>query len=312
MPRRSNLFQEVVATLYSHMAAKGEIVEQSAMLINSATRRRREVDVVITGKLAGEPLCIAVEAKSSKRPLDVEWVEKMLGKHKNLPTDKLILVSESGFTQQALDLADSSRISTISPENFGDGDREYGIVNRVPSLWPKSISLKLPDDAVKVRAARPGGKVAIFSAPRNLDIHADGGSYLGDIEELLTAALSTQWAGFAEHLNLRNISERTEIPFTITLEGPWKITIEPYVNQWICLQYAANGGDREYHKLTGVQLSGSALIDVQRINLKHMKLGEMAFSFGQGYIQGRPALIVVSEDGNQGKLTFRPLGELLT
>jgi len=40
--------------------------------------------------------------RNSSRPATVEWVEQMWGKHHSLTTDKLILVSKSGFTRPAL------------------------------------------------------------------------------------------------------------------------------------------------------------------------------------------------------------------
>jgi hypothetical protein len=41
------------------------------------------------------------EVVAPRRPADVEWVEAMIAKHENLPTEKLFLVSWSGFTRGA-------------------------------------------------------------------------------------------------------------------------------------------------------------------------------------------------------------------
>lgn len=71
------------------------------MLPDTSTGRDREVDIVIEGAAAGYPILICIECCDSNRTATVEWVDEMLGKHTNLPTDKLVLVSRSGFTDAA-------------------------------------------------------------------------------------------------------------------------------------------------------------------------------------------------------------------
>ena len=41
---------------------------------------------------------IGIECTAGGRPATVEWVNEMIGKHGELPVDKTILVSKSGFT----------------------------------------------------------------------------------------------------------------------------------------------------------------------------------------------------------------------
>src|SRR4029079_4781946 len=53
------------------------------------------------------------------RPADVAWVEQQHTKHQQLPTNKLILVSLSGFTEQAQDLATKLGIDYYTPKQAG-------------------------------------------------------------------------------------------------------------------------------------------------------------------------------------------------
>ena len=99
MPKRTNLFQEVVEIIHRHMA--GAEVEPSAMLASKSTGALREVDVAITGEQAGHKVIVSVEAMSRSRKADRTWVDGMVGKHADLPTSKLVLVSEKGFTKDA-------------------------------------------------------------------------------------------------------------------------------------------------------------------------------------------------------------------
>ena len=72
MPRRSNLFQDVVAVVHRLLGAGAEI-EESAMLVHRQTGGRREVDVVIRSVVAGQEIVVSVEAAASGRRADVEW-----------------------------------------------------------------------------------------------------------------------------------------------------------------------------------------------------------------------------------------------
>jgi hypothetical protein len=70
----------------------------------------------------------------------------MRAKHEHLETDKLVLVSEAGFTRQARELAEHFNIATLAPVDLGGDDPQGEVVNRLRSLWPKAVSL----------TARPG------------------------------------------------------------------------------------------------------------------------------------------------------------
>ena len=100
MPKRSNAFQNLFHILYRQLAGHATVTE-SKMLHDNVTEEEREVDIVIESEVAGHKITIGVECNAQTRKLCVEWVERMRGKHQNLPTDKLILVSQSGFDRSA-------------------------------------------------------------------------------------------------------------------------------------------------------------------------------------------------------------------
>lgn len=86
------------------------------MLVDKETGEEREVDVLITVDAAPYKLFIGIEVVSGSRPADVSWVERMCAKHAALPVDKLILVSERGFTQAALTKARANCIEALTLE----------------------------------------------------------------------------------------------------------------------------------------------------------------------------------------------------
>ena len=88
MPKRTNLFQDVVAIIQRHLAGDAD-VEESAELTDALTGDICEVDVVIRGRTGGHEVVVSVEASKPARPATVEWVREMIGKRQHLETNKL-------------------------------------------------------------------------------------------------------------------------------------------------------------------------------------------------------------------------------
>ena len=115
MPRRSNLFQRLVLLINGSLAGNARVVE-SAMVTDKITGEPREVDVLITTNASGYEVKIAIEVVARGRKADTPWVESMHSKHSSLPTDKLILVAEKGFTSPALKKATFHGIEAVTIE----------------------------------------------------------------------------------------------------------------------------------------------------------------------------------------------------
>jgi hypothetical protein len=110
VPKRSDAFQTLVAQIQQHLGKTNDIaVEESGMLPNAATSELREVDIVVKGEINGVDVVISFECCNTSRKAGSPWVESMIGKHKRLPTHRLILVSGSGFTGPALDAIASEK-----------------------------------------------------------------------------------------------------------------------------------------------------------------------------------------------------------
>lgn len=100
MPKRSNQFQRLIAIVH-HALAEDATVEESRELRDRVTGQSREVDIVIESLVGDYSVFVSIECSHRSRPATVEWVEQQHAKHQNLPTNKLILVSRSGFTVEA-------------------------------------------------------------------------------------------------------------------------------------------------------------------------------------------------------------------
>jgi len=146
MPQRTNQFQKVVYLLRKHLAGDSATVEESTMLVDSATGEEREVDVTIRGMVGGEDVLICVEVVSWQRRAGVPWVESMIAKHRDLPTNKLILASRSGFTKGALRKAEANHVVTLVLDQTTD----VQIANLSQRLLWTSVTFHIKRVQVKV------------------------------------------------------------------------------------------------------------------------------------------------------------------
>lgn len=185
MPKRHNLFQDLILSIHQQLASP-YIVAESDMLQDIRTGQLREVDIVIRTIVSGYELIISVECTSKGRPATVEWVEQICSKHKDLPTQKLVLVSRSGFTEAARSKAVSMGAEPVSLEEAKQVDWTkyvgrysklfFASINAVSMVVPVSSS-SLPDNLrngvpMKTKVLDPSGKIRATA------------------EEILNAALS--------------------------------------------------------------------------------------------------------------------------
>ena len=126
MPKRSNQFQRLILLINNCLAGNAE-VQESAMLQDKISGEFREVDILITTKSSSYDVFIAFEVIARSRKADTPWVESMYSKHSSLASDKLILVSEKGFTSTALTKAKFYGIETITIENALSADWKVAV-----------------------------------------------------------------------------------------------------------------------------------------------------------------------------------------
>jgi len=124
MPARSTPFQRLITAVHACSASK---IYESAMLKDMDTGESREVDILIISHEANYQLLISIEVVEWTRKADVPWVEKMIQKHKRLPTNKLVLISKSGFTKSALMKAKTHGVETIELESALNIDWDFAI-----------------------------------------------------------------------------------------------------------------------------------------------------------------------------------------
>jgi hypothetical protein len=135
MPRRSTAFQKAVYYIERNLAGPTYAVIESKMLRDRISGQEREVDIVIEGNFdRRNNVIFSIECREQKKRASITWVEEMWAKHHTLSTDRLILVSVSGFTPRAREKAASLGIELLSPNALAE-DGAADIVRSVRRVW---------------------------------------------------------------------------------------------------------------------------------------------------------------------------------
>lgn len=141
MPKRSTNFQELVELLERQLAPTGAFITASKLLADARSGEEREVDIVIETQSGIHPLVIGIEVIEHKRPISSPWVEGIAKKHEDLPIDKTLVVSRSGFYKPAIAKAIAYKIDALTLEQASELDWKAKI-DRIPAV--KIVSFLLP------------------------------------------------------------------------------------------------------------------------------------------------------------------------
>jgi hypothetical protein len=278
--------------------AEGATVEESAMLVNRVTGRPREVDVVVRTTVASHEIVVGVEVTRAGRKATVEWVERMIGKHQNLPTDKLVLVAESGFRPQARDVARAAGVATFAPEDLDADDPAFQVLDQLRSLWPRFVSF-LPEDAwIWLRQPVVGARAA--RADPDLSVFLGDGQAVGPLHEAIGAYLDANMARFAEDIELFTVTEDTDRAFVLETGFGWTIDVDGSPQQL----HVCRRDTHELHPIERLRLAGRMVIHLSDVRLSPYRLGEIAYAYGEGKLGGEDVLMVATE-GDRPALTVR-------
>jgi len=283
MPKRTTEFQKLVYLVKKHSAA-GSTVTESKFLTDSKGRKR-EVDVCIESIVDGIPVTISIECTEGKAKATVEWVERMKGKHDDLPTNLLILYSHSGFTKWAKEKAETFRKRIVTPETL-DTDSAERLFNGANLLSFKTSSQKVTKVTIGVAASGdlPAQQVSVFT---DTFIFNQSGQAISTVETLVSQTLHSPEA----LLECLRIAEDHHKNFNLhsasVTEGPGKNPI--YLRK--------DDQDPPLLRLIeSLTISGDVAVKTSSVPLKHGKLEDTTVAWGAVPYEGKQALIVASKD----------------
>ncbi len=134
-------YESLVAQLYRALT-EGD--KRTTVKVNDRIRGcdgLRETDVAIRSKVGDYELLTIVECKDHKRKVDRPIIEAFCKKLEDVGASKGIVVSRSGFTKSAIQLANRSRIDVYSADHIGriSLPPEHNLPIAVRSLIPDSF-----------------------------------------------------------------------------------------------------------------------------------------------------------------------------
>jgi hypothetical protein len=295
MPRRSNLFQDTIAAVHAHMAGDAT-VEDSAMLRQRTTGEVREVDVVLTSKIGSHDVVVSIEARASARRADLPWVESMLGKHADLPTSKLVLVSENGFTQPARRQAEAKGAIAVSPKDLAGDHPGREIIEGLRSVQAQEVTLELQHMVMTAR--RPRGEKIQVRVPLNMNVYARDGRYITMLNLLFESERAASFAEF--HKDVTSPGGTLEA----NLHPRWNLPGGAVSDEIYARWEAADPPELQVIEEV-VVIADVAVDDVPTIEMTARQLGDIAYSYGEASVGGERALVVVTADETGGQLTVR-------
>lgn len=294
MPQRTNEFQQLVYLLKRQMAGDA-VVTESKLLADRISGLATEVDICIEFSKAGHAVVLSLECRDHSRPATVEWVREMQGKHANLPTSALILVSRSGFTKGALLTAAGLGIATMDLQQ-GDERAVERVVGKAGSLWGKSIQFAPTKVVVTVR--RGDTTTERVSVVDDTFVFDASGEYLGTMKESIEPVL--------HKTETRERFLRDATPEHAYFVIEWEP--KPFKGNAACLQWNET---KELRPIEHIRVEGTFRCVISEFRLSHGKLGDVSVSWATGRLLDKPAMIVASKPASGAALFTLHFGQAM-
>lgn len=274
--------------LRQHWAGEGSVVTESNMLIDSRLGIEREVDITVEASIDGEPILISFEVIEHGRRATITWVEQVIAKHEYLPTNRLVLVSKSGFSASAMAAVKSQGgwVAAVTPEQVEGADGPA-----YTELFLGTIQIRTTSGTLTLTSETDGAREV---SPRT-KILSPSGDDLGTALELTNEIVRLPWLG-THLLNMAyNAPNRNDLSqFTLGLDVAslgLRARIEPGY------EYA----------IRGVELVGELKFEMHELTLEIAAMSGRRFASGTARILGQEAVLVGTddEDGKHSTLSFR-------
>lgn len=279
MPKRSTPFQAIVRLVRQHFTQAGVTVTESKMLRDAVLEIEREVDIVIEGEFDGEPMVVSTEVIEHGRVATLPWVEQMLRKHRDLPTNRLLLVSKSGFSGNALAAVEreAGRVQALTPEVI-----EVNGEVVVKHLFVDTIDYK--PTGCKVHVRNGDERIVVAGVPL-MDVYAEDESLLGPLSYLVQDTVGLGAVRLRLFLEAHQCPEKDQVK---------AFSVNVAMHQLgYHLQQTETG---QLHLIEEVEIWGDFAVSQTAVPLTLTKLGGRVYGAAEASIAGRPAVWVGTSD----------------
>jgi hypothetical protein len=277
MPQRSNEFQDFISLLEKQLAPSGTNVRTSQLLKDNRTGENREVDIYIEAKSGIHPIRIGIEVIDHKRPASTPWIESISKKHEDLPIDKSIAVSRSGFYRPALKKAEALKIDALSLEEAKELDWKAKIDN-LPSVRVESFLLPYLTGAEVIFTDERSVSEFKGCNVATLILYAPSGQSHGTLSSFLDKFLADK--------NVVNSLWGKAFPNTATaVEGKFRLEEGSYI--------LGSNGDR--HTIYGIKFKAICKKEISEARLQKGHYRDVAVVGAFGNAFGHPVSMVFTE-----------------
>lgn len=286
MPKRSNEFQRLVFYVQKALA-NADPSEESEFLIDRATGQKREVDVCVHGKVSDKDVLVSVECRDHARRADVGWVEQMAAKHERLPTNALILASKSGFSANALRVAEYYNAKTIAFDeiettDFGD------LLGAASSLWAKKVTASAEKVVFAVNKS-DGTELERVVVSRDNYLHTANGEVVAVSEDLVNRLLRSSL--LRDYLLIHGGADHSY--FTLA----WDVAKSELTTPL----YMRSLEPDELRELHSVEITGPCSIEIQEFAVQQAQIDDVKVAWGEPSILGHDAILVSTEHPEKGQ-----------
>lgn len=150
---KGRLVELIVASLHEEPGVKIERNVRIPSLLNS--KRKREIDILLTGTFSGYPIRIAIECKNYKSVIDAPKIDAFVGKLQQIgiPSQHGVFVSAHGFTAGAIDRAKEAGITPLILTGL-TSDRLaaelFSAVQSIIYLFPEIIQIRVRSELKEI------------------------------------------------------------------------------------------------------------------------------------------------------------------
>lgn len=263
MPQRSNEYQRLVTLIYTSMTTDGARVSESAMVQEYGGGAMREIDILIEHRIAGVDVRIAIECRDSKNVQTIQWIDALIGKYQNLPIDRVIAVSPTGFRPKAKMKAEANRIELVTTAQAEAKDWSAVFSGQWKQL---SHSFTL----MRITTLNAAGEVVTET---NVDAQGDNPKHLDDFSKDVFGALR---ANFMEHH-----SAKVGAALTDKIGEKWQYYIDNPTPRWAEFEVQVPPGTNVYNattvkEVTKIAFGVGTIFEVTRQVPKHVVMDNRA------------------------------------
>jgi hypothetical protein len=279
MPKRTNYRQKIIELLESMNAGPGCTVTPSKFLRDIHSGIEREVDVVVERLVDRETSTWSFEVLAENRRADVQWVDRMIGKHETLPTEKLFLVSWSGFTGGARkQAATKPRVALCTPDIVSGGDGP-----RIKTIRVGSIQMTPTE--TRIGFNRPDGSKGWIRSEPDIGLYTAAMEPVGPAQQLTEMLLRDPRVGPLARENASVHPERDDLKFFDLYAPIENANLNLYEQDLVELQH-----------ITLIEVLGDFHFEEKRLDMEVRELRGQPFAYGTVELAGANAALVTRLD----------------